>query len=65
MKEVQRTSLTLLHDIGFTFLDSDLTLNLIEIYSFKVKFEVQFQCQVVIRGQVVILLKRNDKKNLQ
>ena len=48
MKEVQRTSLTLLHDKGFASLDSDLTLNPMEIYSFKVKwwFEVKWWCKV-------------------
>lgn len=38
VKEIQRMSLTLLHDKGPTSLDSDLTLNPMEIYSFKVKW---------------------------
>uniref|UniRef100_A0A8W8HKJ2 Glycosyl hydrolase family 38 C-terminal domain-containing protein n=1 Tax=Magallana gigas TaxID=29159 RepID=A0A8W8HKJ2_MAGGI len=38
VKEIQRTSLTLLHDKGPTSLDSDLTLSPMEIYSFKVKW---------------------------
>ncbi|XP_056002703.1 alpha-mannosidase 2x-like isoform X3 [Ostrea edulis] len=38
VKEMRRTSLTLLHDKGPTSLDSDLTLNPMEIYSFKVKW---------------------------
>ncbi|XP_062582673.1 alpha-mannosidase 2x-like, partial [Saccostrea cucullata] len=38
VREIRRTSLTLLHDKGPTSLDSDLTLNPMEIYSFKVKW---------------------------